>query len=766
MDSCHLPIVDGGCRERPPKASHAGLYSNLIPTLQDGDDVRKSEPPKMWAIGDPFQYSPPKLEGDPWLLLLEPLMKKDKMRCDAWKDEVQNLLIFAGLFSAVVTAFIMESYKNLQADPNDAMIHLLSYIATRLDSPLDSNSTNTNSSSVPTPFSPSPSSIRVNIFWFISLVLSLTTVLVGIISLQWLREHQHYPDLTPRQRYAVYHMRVEGIEKWHVNKIFAALPLLLQCALILFLAGLVDFLRILGEWTLTTPVAVVIGLTLLFLISTTLLPSLQGLSLYFHLSSERSRSDGWQDPASQCPYKSPQSHATRILLRPIFRLLFRLHPRLRYFADETWRRTKYIFSKVASTSLPEDNFSRYIYFAFRRSKWIDFDLEWLSIRDAYMRRAFGRSSWYEELGQRDDDILPIHDLVQGLRRQSYQKSSYSPAYYCLSELSELVLLPLDTGDFCYHSADDRCRQNAYLHDLLCQFGDTCLSDYFVLDSFFGDSEIPGKETKTLAAILHQQTLFSFLRDDNMSDGALQSMHRKELALRLMQYFYQEQSHQLRLSKKQLSFPTCLAFNEFDFRLDRDMNRENFNAIVWQFANATLSLLQQLDTYTQSNSIVWSVEVQQNALSIHMETASCLTSWAFMPDVNRFSTKIDQDIKDAFYTLFIYVEERLNNEISSWADNQAHPSLLFYTSALYAHHLASWEDAAFRSLHSTLSRYKSRTIDVGIVDSTVEGRLIEDYSSRPWMYSSYSTPFSSQWWNDFNPQVVTPSNLAAHDADTR
>ncbi|KDR75476.1 hypothetical protein GALMADRAFT_26854, partial [Galerina marginata CBS 339.88] len=104
-----------------------------------------------------------------------------------WKDEVQNLLIFAGLFSAVVTAFVIDSYKGLKADPNDKMIDLLSRIATRVENPLNTTAT---PPPVEIPFSPPSFVIRLNTFWFLSLVLSLSTVLLGIISLQWLREHQ------------------------------------------------------------------------------------------------------------------------------------------------------------------------------------------------------------------------------------------------------------------------------------------------------------------------------------------------------------------------------------------------------------------------------------------------------------------------------------------------------------------------------------------------------------------------------------------------
>ncbi|KAH9478800.1 hypothetical protein JR316_0009261 [Psilocybe cubensis] len=244
--------------------------SNSLPNL----------PSKLWDIKDTFKYAPPKPEGDAWALLLDPLIKKDRVQCDAWKDEVQNLLIFAGLFSAVVTTFIAESYKNLQADPNDTIVGLLSQIASQTDRSLNTTTVKWEPANS---FVPTSSSIRVNVFWFISLVLSLATVVIGIVSLQWLREHQAYEsDLSSREKYALYNMRADGIKKWHVDKIFTSLPLLLQSALVLFLGGIIDFLHAIGYWAVTIPVAVVISFILLFLIATTLLPCLQVLSLYVY----------------------------------------------------------------------------------------------------------------------------------------------------------------------------------------------------------------------------------------------------------------------------------------------------------------------------------------------------------------------------------------------------------------------------------------------------------------------------------------------------
>jgi len=52
-------------------------------------------------LGDPPQCPLPKIDGNPFTLLLEPQIVKDKSRCEAWRDEVQNLLIFVSLASAL-----------------------------------------------------------------------------------------------------------------------------------------------------------------------------------------------------------------------------------------------------------------------------------------------------------------------------------------------------------------------------------------------------------------------------------------------------------------------------------------------------------------------------------------------------------------------------------------------------------------------------------------------------------------------------------------
>src|SRR6188768_1131429 len=97
----------------------------------------------------------------------------------------------AGLFSAIATAFIIESYKTLKQDPSDLSVVLLSQILSQLEHSANASlPTQLPQDSKLSGLLVTSSNLRVNAFWFVSLILSLTTVLVGTVALQWLREHQ------------------------------------------------------------------------------------------------------------------------------------------------------------------------------------------------------------------------------------------------------------------------------------------------------------------------------------------------------------------------------------------------------------------------------------------------------------------------------------------------------------------------------------------------------------------------------------------------
>ncbi|EEB97278.1 hypothetical protein MPER_03445 [Moniliophthora perniciosa FA553] len=91
-----------------------------------------------------------------------------------WKEDIDTLL--AGLFSAVVTAFLIESYQWLSEDPADTTVALLIQISMQL------NTSQTVTMFPKRPdFEPDAPSIRINCFWFLSLVFSLTSALFGLL---------------------------------------------------------------------------------------------------------------------------------------------------------------------------------------------------------------------------------------------------------------------------------------------------------------------------------------------------------------------------------------------------------------------------------------------------------------------------------------------------------------------------------------------------------------------------------------------------------
>ena len=132
-----------------------------------------------------------------------------------------------------------------------------------------------NSSALEEPFRPRLDAIILNILWFISLVLSLATGTIGILVKQWLREFLsglsgETPAMARRRQY-----RLNSLTYWRVAFIVSSLPVLLHLAFVLFLVGLVIFLRTL-DLAVTGIVAVPIGAVLILMCGATIIPSVYG----------------------------------------------------------------------------------------------------------------------------------------------------------------------------------------------------------------------------------------------------------------------------------------------------------------------------------------------------------------------------------------------------------------------------------------------------------------------------------------------------------
>ncbi|PIL32994.1 hypothetical protein GSI_05112 [Ganoderma sinense ZZ0214-1] len=244
--------------------------------------------------------------NDAWAGCVKALRDYDEHMVKGWNEDVDSLLVFgcqAGLFSAVLTAFNIESYKLLQEDPTETSAALLAQISAQLAaSNVNSPSSSSTSSSS---FRPDNRSIRINILWFSSLVLSLVSASIGILTKQWLREYMSNIASSHRENARIRQLRHEGFIRWNVPLTIALLPILLQIAMALFFAGLLDLL-----WSLHLAVAgvvtVLVTISLSFLVLTTVLPTFR----------------------SDCPYKSPQAMSVFLLAQGFMRLLSYLAGRL------------------------------------------------------------------------------------------------------------------------------------------------------------------------------------------------------------------------------------------------------------------------------------------------------------------------------------------------------------------------------------------------------------------------------------------------------
>lgn len=164
----------------------------------------------------------------------------------------------AGLFSSVMTAFLVESYHNLSEDPAQVTILYLKQLTTQTHS-YSVNAGFLSSTSPPLDnipeFTPSANAIRVNALWFASLTLSLVSASFSILVKQWLQEYLAGEYTSSQARIRIRHFRHPGLNDWKVFEIAAILPLLLQLSLALFFVGLcfftADVHRTVGHITLS-----------------------------------------------------------------------------------------------------------------------------------------------------------------------------------------------------------------------------------------------------------------------------------------------------------------------------------------------------------------------------------------------------------------------------------------------------------------------------------------------------------------------------------
>ncbi|KAI4519048.1 hypothetical protein K525DRAFT_272079 [Schizophyllum commune Loenen D] len=136
-----------------------------------------------------------------WRVYLDESGQFDEDMLRSYRDSLDVHLVFAALFSAVVTTFSVETAKSLQYGRISAALLLELVALQRAGSAnaVPSADVNLNSQAF------SAADVATNALFFASLSLSLCTTLVTVLLKQWLAEYAKVPPGSPRDRALIRH---------------------------------------------------------------------------------------------------------------------------------------------------------------------------------------------------------------------------------------------------------------------------------------------------------------------------------------------------------------------------------------------------------------------------------------------------------------------------------------------------------------------------------------------------------------------------------
>ncbi|CCA71854.1 hypothetical protein PIIN_05789 [Serendipita indica DSM 11827] len=258
-----------------PASSKKQLESDVGATGANQTELELDRAQNRVSIFNP-NYRPP----DPYIVYNEKAATTDADFLSDCYESMDTLLVYAGLLSAVTAALIVETYKDLKAEPLGRTEQVLEAILRHIENPAVRTF-------VPSShFKPATHDVVTNMMFFLSLSFSLLAGLGAILVKQWTRRAYRGLNVivVPRQKAREHYRRVEGIKRWGLPEIIDAIPMLLQLSLFLYFIGICFWLGFLH-------------LTIFIVISTVLT-----IALGFYLGAAYIPAR-WPD----APFKSPTS---------------------------------------------------------------------------------------------------------------------------------------------------------------------------------------------------------------------------------------------------------------------------------------------------------------------------------------------------------------------------------------------------------------------------------------------------------------------------
>ncbi|KAI9439398.1 hypothetical protein BJY52DRAFT_532751 [Lactarius psammicola] len=204
--------------------------------------------------GGPFKSAADNERGDfddganaLWSLYGKEAQAHDEALFQSLSADMDGVPTFAGLFAAVLTSFLIDSLQNLQPDPAQQSVYYHQQsvaMLAQISQQIASIAPQVSVPSTPPPpypaFHPSVTDIRVNAYWLIGLVCSLSAALFATLVQQWVRSYmqdfQRYDHPLKRARFRQFFF--EGARSMRVMAV--AVPSLIRVSLVLFFFGLSD----------------------------------------------------------------------------------------------------------------------------------------------------------------------------------------------------------------------------------------------------------------------------------------------------------------------------------------------------------------------------------------------------------------------------------------------------------------------------------------------------------------------------------------------
>ena len=135
--------------------------------------------------------------------------------------------IKAALFTAIVTAFVLDAMSYLDENTSTKLLRVIA------------EQSAANSTIEMPPSSPPPSILTVSTLWFLSIMSSLAATTWAMLCLEWCAfltdgvQAEDYEEMAEKRQ-----RRYEAVKRWRMHLVVAAIPFFLHLSLFLFLAGL------------------------------------------------------------------------------------------------------------------------------------------------------------------------------------------------------------------------------------------------------------------------------------------------------------------------------------------------------------------------------------------------------------------------------------------------------------------------------------------------------------------------------------------------